>query len=167
MHKLNSNSLTQFCSYIASQYQEYIKESRDFRCKIVEIGVDETTKEILLWVLISGIKKQLISYFPRELVNNDKMLCEFSPLDARAITFYAFQQEKYINSIPPKYIISGQEMQKSETIFWYTEMNQEGIKKIKAKDLYKNTMHLCGFNQIDLINIVSTAIQEQTKQDFL
>lgn len=168
MQLLNRKPFTQWIGTLTSQYHQYVKESKGYRCKIVEVGINnKTSKDIVIWVLISGIKKQIIPYNPKDLVNNDTMLCEFSPLDARAITFYAFQEEKYKNLIPPTYLICGQEFLDGETIFLYSEVDKVGLHKSKVSELYKDTIRLCGFNQVDLINIVSTAIQEQSQKDFL
>ena len=157
-----SKILTEWLGYLANRYSEFVKESKHYRCKIVGIEIDQETKEILLSVMVSGIKNQIVKYFPKEIVTNDTILSEFSPFDARAITFYALQQAK-LSSV--SFSIKGQEFINGKTIFILRKSKEEGEVRKSAEELYSEPELLNCFDQNDLINIISTAIQEQTIED--
>lgn len=157
--------LTAWLGYLANRYSEFIKESKHYRCKIVGVETDQETKKILLSVMVSGIKNQIVKYFPKEIVTNDTILSEFSPFDARAITFYALQQEKFNNLFYAMYSISGQEFLNGKTIFILKKLKENGELRKSAQELYCDTELLGQFSHNDLINIISTAIQEQTMED--
>ncbi len=165
MDWIKPNIVTYWYSYISSQYKGTIKEYKKYRCKIVGMETDEKTSEIILWVMISGIKNQIIRYFPKELIIEDVIFGEFSPFDARAITFYALMQIKYAGHYLPTYSIAGQEFLKGKTIFIIKELKNNREYRKSAKELYCNMELLGKLSQGDLINVVSTAIQEQTVED--
>jgi len=165
MHWKKSNAIRQGYNLMFHWYRQWSKEYKNYRCKIIGINEDDKTKRIIIWVRIGGVKSQLIRYFPGELVINESMLIDFSTFDVRAITFYALMEEKYASQHSPKYCIKGQEFQNGKTIFIINGEKKESEERKSAQELYKNWKLLSQFNQIDLVNIVSTAIQEQTLDD--
>ena len=112
-----SNILSKWFSNLAVSYNEFRKESHGYRCKIVNIENDQVENDVKIFVLINGIKKQVIPYFSRELVIDDSMLIEFSSFDVRAITFYAMQQYYKQNDSVPVCSIDRQEFSNGKTIF--------------------------------------------------
>lgn len=166
MDRSKSRILTDWLSSLPNRYNNFIKESQKNRCKIVGIETDEETKEAVLLVLISGVKKQVISYMPKELITNDSMLSEFSSSDVRAITFYALQHANFASRRPAIYIIAGEEFCDGKTTYLIKKFNENGEIRKSAYELYCNNELLSQFNYNDLKNIISTAIQEQTMNDF-
>lgn len=165
MDWIKSNTLTAWYIHIFERYGLSAKRYKNYRCKIVGIESDAQTKDIVLWILIRGIKNQTIAYSPKELVTDDLMIGEFSPFDARAITFYALMQEKYKNRYKPTYVIVAQTFSGGKSIFIINEVEKHGEIRKTAHELFCDRGLLGKFNQADLINIVSTAIQEQTIED--
>jgi len=165
MEWIKPNLITQWYGYISSRYRCFAKEYKNYRCKIVGMETDEKTKEIILWIMITGIKNQIISYLPKELIVDDLMLGEFSPFDARAITFYALMQLKYAGHYFPSFCITGQNFSKGKTMYVINELKNNSQFKKSAQELYRNMDLLSKFSQADLINVVSSAIQEQTIED--
>ena len=162
MDRRNSSKLEQWQGYLSNLYRDFTQESKKYRCKIIGIENDQKNQEIVLLIMICGVKNQIIPYLPKELVLNDSMLGEFSPFDARAITFFALQK---VNSLPATYRIVGQEFSNGKTNFVFIEVDQPGEIKKSARELYSNSKLLNQFNRNDLINIISSAIQEQTIED--
>ena len=158
-----SNKLIKWHSYLANLFSSYVKEARNYRCKIIRIETDKKTSEVVLLVKICGIKSQVVSFSPKELVTNNDMIGEFSPFDARAITFFSLRES--FNSSSVSYSIMGQDFINERTIFIIKESNQCGESRKSAQELYRNAALLDQFNRDDLINIISTAIQEQTIED--
>ena len=165
MEWIKPNTISQWYGYIWNQYKEFIKTHKNYRCKIVGMETDEKTKEIIFLVLICGIKNQIIRYFPKDLIIDDLMLEGFSPFDARAITFYSLMQIKYSAPYCPKYCITGQDFLNGKTIYILNELKNNIKYRKTAQELYCNTVFLDGLSQGDLINVVSTAIQEQAIED--
>lgn len=161
MVRIKPNIITQWYGYISTQCKEYA----NYRYKIVGVETEKETEEIILWIMVSGIKNQIISYLPKDLIINDAILGEFSPFDARAITFYALMQVKYSNTYFPTYCISGQEFYQGKTIYLISDIKNATNFKKNSNELYRDMKLLSCFSQNDLVNIVSTAIQEQTMED--
>ncbi len=138
---------------------------RHYRCKIIHVDVENPKLDVKLSVLISGIKNQTVIYTPQQLVLNDALLQEFSPCDARAITFYALYQEHQNEPIKPTYQIIGQNFDDCRTIFILKSVHDASVLQKSAQELYASAELLGLFSQADLINIISTAIQEQTIND--
>lgn len=165
MDWIKVNVVTDWYSYISSRYRERVKQYKNYRCKILGIEADKETGEISLWVMISGIKNQILRYLPKELIVDDLMLGEFSPFDARAITFYAIMQAKYEGHFCSTYYVAGQDFFSGKTIFIIKELINNREYRKSARELYSDMGLLSRLSQKDLINVVSTAIQEQTMED--
>ncbi|SRR5579883_2886946 len=146
-------------------YSEFLQTSK-YRCKIIGIEKSKEGKNVLL-VTISSIKSHLpIKYLPEELVFQNEMLREFSQEDVRAITFCAIQNiEKYSGNAKKKILIKNQEFNSEQTIYilQFDDNNYE-IRKT-AREIYADTELLSCFELKDVINIVSTAVQEQLIED--
>ncbi|WP_028388745.1 hypothetical protein [Legionella fairfieldensis] len=143
---------------------EFKKERMLFRLALLDVRLNQDNN-IELDILVSGIKNQIIQYNPEEIVFNDHLLTEFSPCDVRAITYLSFQ--KYIKLInESSLLIQGQYMREGKTVFvffnWFTkEKFEKG-----AIEAYQDYDLLNDISKKDMINVVSTAIQEQSLQDF-
>ncbi len=161
----NTRKINDWFSALVSECLEFTKNSRMNRCKIIGVDKDKKTKKIKLQVMISSIKSQIcVTYFPEELITHDAMLREFSQEDVRAITFLALRDFPQDND-SVCYSIIGQEFLNEKTIFIIKELNVEGEKRQFADELYCNTDLLKKFKFSDLINIIHTAVQEQTVKD--
>ena len=141
----------------------FTKKSRNYRCKIVGIETCYEPQEIVLLVMIRGVKSQHIKYSPRELIVDNNMLLEFSSFDVRAITFYALKQER--NLFFARYSIVGQDFLNGKTIFILNQLKDNIEMRKTAQELYSDMKLLDQFSRDDLVNIVSTAIQEQSMDD--
>lgn len=152
---------------ILNKYIEYTKQSAPHRCKIVGMKKDRHTKKNKLLVKINSVKSQIpVSFYPEELVTNDSMLREFSQTDVRSITFYAVNNFKSQNlNAKYQYKIVAQEFIGSKTIFIFKELHTNSEVRMLANELYSDTDLLKKFNFDDLINIIHTAVQEQTIED--
>ena len=161
-----SKILKSWFGSLIMNYNEFRKESKNCRCKIVSVNTDKITNETTLSVMINGIKKQVVPFSPKELVIDEEMLNEFSSFDVRAITFYALQQpaSNLIKSVP-KSFINGQEFFNGKTIFIIKRSNEDGEERKSAHELYCDDSLLVEFGHDDLKNIISTAIQEQAIED--
>lgn len=152
-------------SSLVVQFNEVVKDYKNYRYKIVGIDTNEKSSEVSLLVMINGFKKQFIPYCPGELITNDAMLCEFSWYDVRAISFYALQKY-YCTSQTSSCSIVGQDLLNGKTIFVINHQSENGEKRKSAHDLYCDDKLLSEFDYDDLKNIISTAIQEQSIEDF-
>ena len=159
-----SNILINWFNSLLINYNEFISESKNSHCKIVKIETDIKTNETILFILINGIKKQIIPFSPMSIVTNDSLLNQFSPFDVRAITFYALTQTQ--NTCKPSHFIFKQEFMDGKTIFVIKNITFECEEKKSAHELYCDNNLLANFNHNDLKIIISTAIQEQTIEDF-
>ncbi len=157
---------TKWFTDLAISYNEFRKESKSCRCKIVNIETNQQTNIVTLFVLINGIKKQVVPYSPKELVVDDAMLEEFSSFDVRAITFYAIQQNNKKNENIPTCRINRQEFSKGKTVFIINKFQEDGEERWSAHELYCDSALLTKFGHDDLKIIISTAIQEQAIEDF-
>lgn len=167
MDMKKSKMISQWFSNFAVSYNEFRKESKSYRCKIVNVDTNKDSNLVTLFVMINGIKKQVIPYFPKELVLNDAMLDEFSSFDVRAITFYALQEEKNkVTEIIPDFMIDGQEFLQGKTIFIIKKTGENFEERRSAHELYCDMTLLNKFSCNDLKNIISTAIHEQAINDF-
>lgn len=159
---------TEWFGKLLNEYEEYKKEVSLNRCKIVGIEIDKQTGKYQFLVKINSIKSQIsVSYYPEELVTNDLLLREFSQIDVRAITFYAFNHYHKVDNLKSqnRYKIVGQEFLNDKTLFIFKEVNVDWEQRIFADELYADTDLLKQFHFDDLMNIISTAIQEQTMED--
>ncbi len=161
-----SKILTKWFADLAISYNEFRKESKSCRFKIVNIETNKETNEVTLLVLVNGIKKQVVPYSPKELVVDDVMLEEFSSFDVRAITFYAIQQSNKKSENAPKCRIKRQEFLKGKTVFIIKKFQEDGEERWLAHELYCDSALLTKFGHDDLKIIISTAIQEQAIDDF-
>ena len=161
-----SKILTKWFTDLTVNYNEFRKESKRCRCKIVNVETNQKTNVVTLFVMINGIKKQVIPYSPKELVVDDAMLEEFSSFDVRAITFYAMQQNNKKIDGQPECRIDGQEFLNGKTVFIVNKIQENGEERWSAHELYCDAALLTKFGHDDLKNIISTAIQEQAIEDF-
>ena len=162
-----SKTLIDWFSSLSLNYKEFINKSKNFRYKIVDIEIDKKTNEATLFIMINGIRKQIIPFSPANIVTNDTMLNEFSSFDVRAITFYALTKEQeQIQSTQISHYIFGQEFLDGKTIFIVKNIDLEGEERRSAHELYCDNKLLTNFNRKDLKIIISTAIQEQAIEDF-
>jgi hypothetical protein len=146
-------------------YGKYLHTSQVNRCSISSIEKDEEGKNFLL-VLISGIKVHLpIKYYPEELVTQDDMLRQFSQRDVRAITYLAIKNQEHKKN-REKLTLTKQEFYNNKTIFVVFDENKKSEIKKTALQLYADMDQLHRFDLKDVINIVSTAVQEQLIEDF-
>ena len=153
MDWIKSNKLIGWYSYLQSRYCKFVKEYKNYHCKIIGMKSDKETKEIILWVMIGGIKSQIIPYLPKDLVIDDLMLGEFSPFDVRAITFYSLMQVKYNSQYLPNYSIFGQDFSSGKTVYIIRRRNCDSEYRKSAQELYCNMDLLGQFSQEELINI--------------
>ncbi len=159
--------ITEWIGAVMNEYFEFIKESAPHRCKIINMEICKETGKTKFLVKINNVKNQIfISYTPEELVSNDAMLREFSQTDVRAITFYAFNQlceKKEMSS----YSIIGQEFENNKTIFVIRKKTVDCKSEFRkrAHELYCSPDILKQFKFEDLMNIIQTAVQEQTIED--
>ena len=159
----HAKKITQWYNELFNLYRTFNDASKNCHYRIVGIKHTDPAKQLLvILVMVSGVKKQIIAYNPEELVMNDNLLGEFSPFDARAITFLALQQH---NHFLPYYTIAGQEFRNGKTIFILKEQNKPIEIRKSAQDLYSDVKIINQVSREDLINIISTAVQEQTIAD--
>lgn len=140
------------------------KKDRMFRLSLLNVRLNQNNI-IELDILVSGIKNQIIQYSPEKIVFNDHLLTEFSPCDVRAITYLSFQ--KYIRlSNESSLIIQNQYIRKGRTVYvFFNRITKEKFER-GAIEAYQDYDLLNEINKRDMINIVSTAVQEQSLQDF-
>ena len=69
-----SKTLIDWFSSLSLNYKEFINKSKNFRYKIVDIEIDKKTNEATLFIMINGIRKQIIPFSPANIVTNDTML---------------------------------------------------------------------------------------------
>ncbi|TAK72560.1 MAG: hypothetical protein EPO11_09895 [Gammaproteobacteria bacterium] len=148
-------------------YTELLNRSQIHRCKVVGIERNQDGKNILL-VAINTIKSPLpIEYLPEELVVQNEMLREFSQEDVRAITFCAIKNaEKLSNQTKEKIFIKKQEFHDNQTVYVLQSADTSWEIRKTARELYSDSLLLSCFDLKDIINIVSTAVQEQLINDF-
>lgn len=145
-------------------YQGFKKERALFRLSILDVSLNYEDK-VILNVSVKGIKNQIIKYSPEEIVFNDQLLMEFSPCDVRSITYLSFA--KHINfSIELPLIIKSQNFKKGKTIFvFFNKFTNEQFER-NAIEAYQDYSLLNQLNKRDMINVISTAVQEQSFNDF-
>ena len=114
--------------------------------------------------MIHGIKNQTLTYLPNEILYDDELLSEFSACDVRAISYLSFRE--YIHTEKFSLIIQGQRVKKGFTLFLVKDATNGESKYIEAKVLYQNHNDLSRLSQKDMINVISTAVQEQALMDF-
>ena len=152
--------------FLVRLYRDYSNNSLHHRCRIIDVKTQPKAREVILLVLINGIKKQIMPYTPDVLVMDDAMLNEFSSFDVRAITFYALEYRRSAVKSEPKYSIVGQEFENEKTIFIIRPLNERGEQRKAAEILYRDKSLLINFSSDDLTVIISTAVQEQAMNDF-
>lgn len=145
-------------------FYEFKKERLRFRLFLLDISLNEFSK-IELHVLVRGIKNQIIKYSAEDIVYNDNLLSEFSPYDVRAITYLSFQ--RFIKFDDESLIlISGQSVRQGKTVFkFFNSITKEEF-TLNAKEAYQDYNLLNKISRKDMINVVSTAVQEQSLHDF-
>jgi len=154
-------SLSQFFKNL---YRGFRKESLLYRLSILNVCLNHEDK-VILNVLVKGIKSQIIKYTPDEIVFNDHLLTEFSPCDVRAITYLSFG--KHINlTLESPLIIKSQNFEKGRTVFLFLNKFTKGEFRRNAIESYQDYSLLNQLSKRDMINVVSTAVQEQSFHDF-
>lgn len=159
-----SKTLTCWFNNLLRQYTEFKDKSKSHHCKIINIEIESKTNQTTLFVLVNGIKKQIIPFSPEKIVINDELLNQFSSSDVRAITFFAVTQTEPIHK--PSHIILRQEFMEGRTFFIIKNIHIDDEEKKSAHELYCDNNILTKFNYNDLKTIISTAIQEQAVKDF-
>lgn len=139
------------------------KKHRMFRLTLLDVYLKDNG--IKIDILINGIKNQIIQYTPEDIVFNDSLLMEFSPCDVRAITYLSFY--KCIN-VAHEYsiLIQRQQIKNGKTFFLFLDRFTSDNFEMGAIEAYQDYELLNKVNKMDMINIVSTAVQEQSMQDF-
>lgn len=142
----------------------YIKKFKDnylgYRFYLVNVEQDKDS-QIFISVLVQGIRKDILKYRPDEIVFNDEFISGFSSCDARAITYLSFY--RYIDKDIGIYRIVQQFFDDGKTVVLLRKSNDKNNEiMVSAQELYRNYDLLVQLNKQDMINIISTAVQEQT-----
>ena len=143
---------------------EFKKNRMRFKMALLDVETSDTNDHIKLSILISGIKNQIVSFTPEEIVFNDNLLMEFSPCDVRSITYLSFQSHIHFSREEP-IIILKQKIINGKT--FYTFLNKITKKEFSksASEAYQDYLLLNEISRKDMLNIISTAVQEQAIQD--
>lgn len=149
---------------IKSIFERYKLKRFRYRCSLIDVNYKEGNNLVELTVLIHGIKKQTLTYLPNEILYDDELLSEFSACDVRAISYLSFRE--YFNAEKFSLIIEGQRVKNGTTIFLVKDTIKDEIKYIEAKIFYQNHNYLSRLSKADIINVISTAVQEQALIDF-
>ncbi|HAU0311395.1 TPA: hypothetical protein JBF89_13180 [Legionella pneumophila] len=155
---------TKYKESVLGRFFAYIKKFKDnylgYKFYLANVEEDEDS-QIFISVLVQGIRKEIIKYKPDEIVFNDEFISGFSSCDARAITYLSFY--KYIDKEIGIYRIVQQFVDEGKTIVLLRKNKDKNSDiKISAHELYKSYDLLVQLNKADMINIISTAVQEQT-----
>lgn len=159
----SSKGVNKWITTFTSTVSNAIKEYKNYRCQIVKISVDKDTKQVSFLVMINGLRKQFLTYAPKDLVSDESMLCAFPWYDVRAITFYSLQQY-YSQSAETLYSVVSQSISNNKTIFTIKN-DKSHVERKSAFDLYRDADLLKKFGHEDLKNIISTAVQEQSLEE--
>lgn len=163
MERNGTKFIKSWLSTLLSQYEDFTK-TKNYRCRIIGMQSNKDIGDTILQVMISGIKNQIVEFSPKKLVMNDDMLSEFSSSDVRAITFLALKE---VNNNRYCHSITGQDFENGKTFFIVKNIHDNTEFRKSAHELYANNELLNQFNNSDIKNIISTAIQEQAIEDFL
>lgn len=147
---------------IKRNFYEFRKYRAGYKYYLSDVKFLENNN-IKLIVVIQGIKKQICSFFPEEVLNDDILLSEFSSIDVRTIIYLS--RYKYLAKNICKVVIEKQCIKNGETFFIVKDLQSLRLQKISAKNLYQNYELLTKLSKKDMINAISTAIQEQTVLD--
>lgn len=145
-------------------YRGFKKESMLFRLSISNVSLNQDEK-VILNVAVKGIKNQIIKYTPEEIVFNDHLLMEFSPCDVRSITYLSFAKHIGFSTEFPL-IIKCQNFKKGKTVFVFLNKFTKEQFERNALEAYQDYSLLNQLNKRDMINVISTAVQEQSFNDF-
>lgn len=160
-------------AFLVNYGQRYVKKIKSIfnkyqrirhRFSLIDVTYKECTNSVELTVLIHGIKKQMLTYLPSEILYDDDLLSEFSACDVRAISYLSFRE--YVNAEKFSLIIEGQRVKKGSTLFLVKDSINGELKYLEAKILYQNHNYLSRLSKKDMINVISTAVQEQALIDF-
>jgi len=157
-------SLLKVAKKIKRLIADFKKERMGFRLSLLNVCLNEFS-DIELDVLVSGIKNQIVKYSPEDIVFNDHLLSEFSSCDVRAITYLSFQRYIKFDTNSP-ILIQNQLIQQGRTIFRFLNSVSGETFTVKAIEAYQDYSFLNIISRKDMINVVSTAVQEQLLQDF-
>lgn len=163
---MNNNFLKNFKSYvrrIQKTLKTYQLQRSRYRYSLIDVVWNEEHQEVELFVIVSGVKKQILSFTPDEILYDDELLSEFSPCDIRAITYLTFR--KYICYENSSLVITGQILKEGITIFQIKDLLNNESTYLEARKLYQHHDYLTRFSKKDMINVIATAIQEQTISD--
>jgi hypothetical protein len=143
--------------------KKYKQQRARYRYSLVDVTWHNQNELIVLSVAIRGIKNHIVKFIPDKILYDDDLLSEFSPCDVRAITYLSFRKHlKYENTLK----ISSQSIRNGETIFELISLIDNKCIRISANKLYQSHELLSCLKQADMINVISTAVQEQTIKDF-
>lgn len=138
--------------------KKYRQEKSRYLYRLVEITYS-TENDVRLNVVVSGVKATLLTFTPEEILYDDEILSQFSPYDVRALMYLSFQ--KYLQEERYCLEIIGQSLQFGRTIFHLKNSTTLEIRSYPAEELYKNYDNLHLLDKKDIINVISTAVQEQ------
>lgn len=154
-------SIGVFVKRFKNVYRRYKLEKGRYRYSLV--NVTSQNNEIVLDVILIGIKKQFLKIKPEEIINDDELLSEFSPCDVRAIMYLSFQ--KYFKQKDYSLAIEKQYLHKGDTLFALKDLNTTELFSISAKKLYQDYDLLFKLCKKDMVAVISSAVQEQTFMD--
>ncbi|KTD33559.1 hypothetical protein Lnau_2310 [Legionella nautarum] len=150
-----------YLAKIKGIFKKYKLEKGRYKYSLIDVTTENS--EIVLHVILMGIKKQVLKLNPQEIVYDDELLSEFSPCDVRAITYLAFQ--KYMNQEQSFLIIEYQYINEGVTTFRIKNIHTNELLNINAQKIYQDYDFLINLSRKDMIMVISSAVQEQTILD--
>lgn len=159
--RLPKNFINLYIHKIKKFIKKYKLEKGTHRYSL--INVTSKNDNIELHIIVLGIKKHIVTFKPEDVVYDDELLSEFSPCDVRTITYLSFQ--KYIQREQYSLMIERQSIINGKTVFIIKDLNTKESLTISAKKLYEDYASLIKLSKKDMVNVVSTAVQEQTFLD--
>jgi len=143
--------------------KNYQAQRFGYRYSLAGINWRDNEETYEVSVIIHGIKKQIVHFFPESIIYDNALLSEFSPSDVRAITYLTFR--KYLNREKDSLVITNQSIRKGETVFVIRDLLTSKTESMKAKQLYQDHERLSRMSRADMSNVISTAVQEQIIKD--
>lgn len=162
MHFTGSSKIVRMFHKCKSFLKQYKLERYGYRYVLTNVDFQENGK-IDLYVMIQSVRKQVLRFTPEEIVLDDALLPEFSPYDIRAITYLLFQQ--YVPETIESLFIEKQSIIEGQTLFFLKDKVCNHRIEISARKLYQNYALLMQLNKKDIMNVITTAVQEQTLLD--
>lgn len=144
--------------------KKYMRQRSRYKHKLIDVKCVNEDEHIELIVVIRGIRNHVVHFIPEKILYDDDLLSEFSPCDVRAITYLSFR--KYLKYSTASLKITGQVIKFGKTIFEVKSLINNRSDFIESFELYQNHDYLSSLNHYDMINVISTAVQEQAMRDF-